>query len=64
MTRRDTTSRIGAEDVEDLVRLLYANNLTEQSASGQVKDFVEQEAARHHVGGSGSRITICSSKFP
>ncbi|MBS0157965.1 MAG: HlyD family efflux transporter periplasmic adaptor subunit [Nitrospira sp.] len=49
VTRRDTTSRIGAEDVEDLVRFLYANNLTEQSASGQVKDFVEQEAARHHV---------------
>jgi putative peptide zinc metalloprotease protein len=49
VTRRDTTSRIGAEDVEDLVRFLYANNLTEQSASGQTKDYVEQEAARHHV---------------
>ena len=43
--RRDTTSRIRAEDVEDLVRFLYANSLTEQSASGRVKDYVEQEAA-------------------
>jgi len=47
--RRETTSRIGAEDVEDLVRFLYAHNLTERSASGQTKDYVEQEAARHHV---------------
>lgn len=46
---RDTTSRIGVEDVEDLVKFLYANNLTEQSASGQTKDYVEQEAARHQV---------------
>ncbi|MFZ1842246.1 MAG: HlyD family efflux transporter periplasmic adaptor subunit, partial [Nitrospira sp.] len=49
VVRRDTTSRIRAEDVEDLVRFLYANSLTEQSASGRVKDYVEQEAARHHV---------------
>lgn len=46
---RDTTSRISIEDVEDLVKFLYANNLTEQSASGQVKDYVEQEAARHQA---------------
>ena len=46
---RDTTSRIGVEDVEDLVKFLYANNLTEQSASGQTKDYVEQEAARHQA---------------
>lgn len=45
----ETTSRMTLEDVEDLVKFLYANNLTEQSASGQTKDFVEQEAARHQV---------------
>lgn len=44
-----TTSRIGMEDVEDLVKFLYANNLTEQSASGETKDYVQQEAARHQV---------------
>lgn len=47
--RRDTTSRIRIEDVEDFVRFLYANNLADQSASGQTKDYVEQEAARHQV---------------
>ncbi|HPV82086.1 MAG TPA: hypothetical protein PK866_03135, partial [Nitrospira sp.] len=47
--RRETTSRIRVEDVEDLVRFLYANNLTEQSASGRTTDYVEQEAARHQV---------------
>ena len=46
---RDTTSRITADDVEDLVKFLYANNLTEQSASGQTNDYVEQEAARHQA---------------
>ena len=46
---RETTSRIGMEDVEDLVKFLYANNLTEQSASGETKDYVQQEAARHQV---------------
>ena len=45
----NTTSRIGMEDVEDLVKFLYANNLTEQSASGETKDYVQQEAARHQV---------------
>ena len=43
---RDTTSRLRVEDVEDFVRFLYANNLTDQSASGQTKDYVEQQAAR------------------
>lgn len=46
---RDTTSHVTAEDVEDLVKFLYANNLTEQSASGQTKDYVEQKAARHQA---------------
>ena len=46
---RDTTSRLRVEDVEDFVRFLYANNLTEQSASGQTKDFVEQQAARREA---------------
>jgi putative peptide zinc metalloprotease protein len=46
---RNTTSRIGMEDVEDLVKFLYANNLTEQSASGETKDYVQQEAARHQA---------------
>ncbi len=42
---RDTTSRLRVEDIEDFVRFLYANNLTDQSASGQTKDYVEQQAA-------------------
>ena len=46
---RDTTSRLRVEDVEDFVRFLYANNLTEQSASGQTKDFVEQQDARREA---------------
>jgi len=46
---RDTTSRLRVEDVEDFVRFLYANNLTEQSASGQTKDYVEQQAARRQA---------------
>ncbi len=46
---RDTTSRLRVEDVEDFVRFLYANNLTEQSASGQTKDYVEQQAARQEA---------------
>ncbi len=48
-TAHNTTSRVGMEDVEDLVKFLYANNLTEQSASGETKDYVQQEAARHQV---------------
>ncbi|MGE0468788.1 MAG: HlyD family efflux transporter periplasmic adaptor subunit [Nitrospira sp.] len=46
---RDTTSHVTAEDIEDLVKFLYANNLTEQSASGQTKDYVEQTAARQQA---------------
>ncbi len=46
---RDTTSRLRVEDVEDFVRFLYANNLTDQSASGQTKDYVEQQAARRQA---------------
>ncbi|MGC4098031.1 MAG: efflux RND transporter periplasmic adaptor subunit [Nitrospira sp.] len=46
---RETTSRLTQADVEDLVKYLYANNLTEQSASGQSVDYVQQEAARHQM---------------
>ena len=46
---RETTSRIAVEDVEDLVKFLYANNLTEESASGQAKDFVAQAQAREQA---------------
>lgn len=46
---RETTSRLRVEDVEDFVRFLYANNLTDQSASGQTKDYVEQQAARRQA---------------
>ncbi len=46
---QETTSRIAVEDVEDLVKFLYANNLTEESASGQTKDFVEQATAREQA---------------
>lgn len=46
---RDTTSRLRVEDVEDFVRFLYANNLTDQSASGQTKDYVAQQAARRQA---------------
>ncbi|SPP65083.1 HlyD family efflux transporter periplasmic adaptor subunit [Nitrospira lenta] len=44
--REETTARITREDVEDLIKFLYANNLTEESASGQTKDFVDQANAR------------------
>ncbi|MEQ1627604.1 MAG: peptidase, partial [Nitrospira sp.] len=46
---QETTSRIAVEDIEDLVKFLYANNLTEESASGQTKDFVEQAKAREQA---------------
>ncbi len=46
---QETTSRIAVEDIEDIVKFLYANNLTEESASGQTKDFVEQAKAREQV---------------
>ena len=47
--REETTARITREDVEDLIKFLYANNLTEESASGQTKDFVEQAQAREQA---------------
>jgi putative peptide zinc metalloprotease protein len=46
---RETTSRIAVEDVEDLVKFLYANNLTNASASGKTNDFVEQAQAREQA---------------
>lgn len=46
---QEPTSRIAVEDIEDLVKFLYANNLTESSASGQTKDFVEQAKAREQA---------------
>jgi putative peptide zinc metalloprotease protein len=42
---RDTTCRIAPEDVEDFVKFLYANNLTEQSASGKHTDYLAQAEA-------------------
>ena len=47
--RGETTARITREDVEDLIKFLYANNLTEESASGQTKDFVDQAKAREQA---------------
>ncbi len=47
--RGETTARIAREDVEDLIKFLYANNLTEESASGQTKDFVDQAKAREQA---------------
>ena len=45
---RETTCRTTAEDVEDLVKFLYANNLTEQSASGKHTDYQTQAQAGEH----------------
>ncbi len=42
---RETTCRTTVEDVEDLVKFLYANNLTEQSASGKHTDYQTQAQA-------------------
>ncbi|MEK9141800.1 MAG: HlyD family efflux transporter periplasmic adaptor subunit [Nitrospirota bacterium] len=42
---RETTCRTTAEDVEDLVKFLYTNNLTEQSASGKHTDYQTQAQA-------------------
>lgn len=41
----ETTCRTTVEDVEDLVKFLYANNLTEQSASGKHTDYQTQAQA-------------------
>ncbi len=45
---RETTCRTTAEDVEDLVKFLYTNNLTEQSASGKHTDYQTQAQAGQH----------------
>lgn len=45
---RDTTCRTAVEDVEDLVKFLYTNNLTEQSASGKHTDYQTQAQAGQH----------------
>lgn len=42
---RETTCRMTVEDVEDLVKFLYVNNLTEQSASGKHTDYQTQAQA-------------------
>ncbi len=42
---RETTCRTTVEDVEDLVKFLYANNLTEQSAGGKHTDYQSQAQA-------------------
>ncbi len=44
-----TTCQVSKQDVEDLVRFLYANNLTRDSATGDSKAYVAQvEAGRKH----------------
>ena len=45
---RETTCRTTIEDVEDLVKFLYTNNLTEQSASGKHTDYQTQAQAGQH----------------
>ena len=42
---QETTCRTTVEDVEDFVKFLYANNLTEQSASGKHTDYQTQAQA-------------------
>ncbi len=42
---RETTCRTTLDDVEDLVKFLYTNNLTEQSASGKHTDYQTQAQA-------------------
>jgi len=42
---RDTTCNTTMEDVEDLVKFLYANNLTDQSAGGKHTDYQTQAQA-------------------
>lgn len=45
---RETTCHTTIEDVEDLVKFLYTNNLTEQSASGKHTDYQAQAEAGTH----------------
>ncbi|MBX3329148.1 MAG: HlyD family efflux transporter periplasmic adaptor subunit [Nitrospira sp.] len=42
---RETTCRMTVEDVEDFVKFLYANNLTERSAGGKHTDYQTQAQA-------------------
>ena len=42
---RETTCQMTVEDVEDLVRFLYANNLTERSPTGKHTDYQTQAQA-------------------
>jgi putative peptide zinc metalloprotease protein len=42
---RETTCRTTVEDVEDLVKFLYTNNLSDQSASGNYTDYQAQAQA-------------------
>jgi putative peptide zinc metalloprotease protein len=42
---RETACRTTVEDVEDLVKFLYANNLTERSAGGKHTDYQTQAQA-------------------
>lgn len=45
---KDTTCHTTIADVEDLVKFLYTNNLTEQSASGKHTDYQTQAQAGEH----------------
>ena len=45
---KDTTCQTSLADVEDLVKFLYTNNLTEQSASGKHTDYQSQALAGEH----------------
>lgn len=44
---RETTCVTTLEDIEDLVKFLYANNLTEQSAGGTYAEYQSQAEAGH-----------------
>lgn len=45
---QETTCHTSMADVEDLVKFLYTNNLTEQSASGKHTDYQSQAQAGEH----------------
>lgn len=45
---KETTCQTSMADVEDLVKFLYTNNLTEQSASGKYTDYQSQAQAGEH----------------
>ena len=48
LMKQETTCQTAIEDVEDLVKFLYTNNLTEQSASGKHTDYQTQAQAGQH----------------